>query len=327
MKCGNFKVKARITKAKRLRTNWTFDMFSNWIERIVADPFSKLEGYIVNGNLWDKTDKNWLKCFHATRATKAGLKSLVEEVSFGVQQMIYSSIIHARNLAPGSLCNLCLTENLLLCPTKGLCSHRRNCKYHDSSQKKFRPCPSQICNAFWKKIGSFHRYSKPSWKNTKADQWCTNHWQVAKCFMPLEGYQDVSSFDDTDFNGIINFMINCTESQRCLSFNVASKPNVLYESRKIGRNLRHSPDLKVTDTDLASYFSTLNSLLTDSKYLASDSSAQEAVIKLNQLEKDANRTDAEYVHEYLQEVKATKKVVTLEILQFVKATVKFQSSH
>ncbi|XP_052807998.1 uncharacterized protein LOC128236906 [Mya arenaria] len=320
-------VKARMPKAKRPLTHLTFDKFSNLLERIVADPFSKLEGYIVNGNLVETKDINWLKCFLATRTTKNGLRSLVEGDSFRVHQKIYSSITNARKLSPGTSCNLCLTENLLYCPTKGLCSHFRNCKYHNSAQKQFRPCPSQICDAFWKEIGFFHRYGKPSWKNTKADQWCTNHWQVAKCFMPLDGYQDVSSFDDTDFNGIINFMINCTESQRSLSFNIANQPNALLEARNIVRSIRHSPDLMVTDDYLASFFSTLNLLLTDSKYLASDSSAKEAVIKLNQLEKDANRTPAEYVREYLQEVRETKKVITLELLQFCKATVKFHSSH
>ncbi|XP_052807999.1 uncharacterized protein LOC128236907 [Mya arenaria] len=41
-------VKARMPKAKRPLTHLTFDKFSNLLERIVADPFSKLEGYIVN---------------------------------------------------------------------------------------------------------------------------------------------------------------------------------------------------------------------------------------------------------------------------------------
>ncbi|XP_052787510.1 uncharacterized protein LOC128222512 [Mya arenaria] len=171
-----------------------------------------------------------------------------------------------------------------------------------------RSCPSQICDDFRDKLCAVHRYGGPSWKNTKADQWCSSHWQVAKSFMPPDGYQDVSTFDETDFNGIISFMINCTEIQRSVSFNITNQPNVLTTARQIGRSIRHSPYLKVTDNDLADYFATLNTLLTDSKYLASDSNAQQAVIKLKELEKDTLSMSFEDVHELLENAKTTIEV-------------------
>ncbi|XP_052806296.1 uncharacterized protein LOC128235525 [Mya arenaria] len=235
----------------------------------------------------------------------AGLRGLVEGESHRVQQNIHSSVLHARHLAAGTTCSLCLTEHVLPCPTRGLCSHPRNCKYHNTPFKIHRPCPSQICDDFRDKIRAVHRYSGPSWKNTKADQWCTNHWQIAKCFMPPDGYHDVTSYDETDFNGIISVMINCTEFERHMSFPIGNQPNPLTEARVIGRNIRHSPDLKVTDTDLADYFATLNALLTDSTFLVSDKDAQQGVLKLQQLEKGTLPITTEEVRALLEEARAT----------------------
>ncbi|XP_052803831.1 uncharacterized protein LOC128233967 [Mya arenaria] len=255
--------------------------------------------------LKEKDNQNWLKGSLALRITKAGLRGLVEGESHRVQQNIHSSVLHARHLAAGTTCSLCLTEHVLPCPTRGLCSHPRNCKYHNTPFKIHRPCPSQICDDFRDEICAVHRYSGPSWKNTKANQWCTNHWQVAKCFMPPDGYHDVTSYDETDFNGIISVMINCTEFQRRMSFPIGNQPNALTEARVIGRNIRHSPDLKLTDTDLADYFATLNTLLTDSTFLASDMDAQQAVLKLQQLEKGTLPITTEEVRELLEEARAT----------------------
>ncbi|XP_052803304.1 uncharacterized protein LOC128233597 isoform X2 [Mya arenaria] len=240
--------------------------------------------------LKEKDNQNWLKGSIALRITKAGLRGLVDGDCHRVQQKIHSSVLLARNLAVGTTCSLCLTEHVLQCPTKGLCSHPRSCKYHNSAFKIHRPCPSKICDDFRDEICAVHRYRGPSWKNTKANQWCTNHWQVAKCFMPPDGYHDVTSYDETDFNGIISVMINCTEFQQRMSFPIGNQPNALTEARVIGRNIRHSPDLKVTDTDLADYFATLNRLLTDSTFL---------------LDKGTLPITTEEVRELLEEARAT----------------------
>ncbi|XP_052813720.1 uncharacterized protein LOC128240836 [Mya arenaria] len=253
--------------------------------------------------LKEPENQNWLKGSLALRITKAGLRGLVEGDSSRVQQTIYSTVIVAKKLTAGTTCSLCQTENILKCPTKGLCSHPRNCKYHNSPSKMYRPCPSHICEDFRDEIIDVHRYNGPSWKNSKANKWCTNHWQVAKCFMPPDGYLDVTSYEDTDFNGIISVMINCTEFQQSMSFMIANKQNALTKAREIGRKIRHSPDLKVTDTDLAGYFATLYTLLTDSKVLASDKDAQEAVNKLKQLEKDALPISTEDLRELREEAR------------------------
>ncbi|XP_052244933.1 uncharacterized protein LOC127854041 isoform X2 [Dreissena polymorpha] len=57
-------------------------------------------------------------------------------------------------------------------------------------------------------------------------------------------------------------------------------------AREIGKAVRHSTVMKVTDVELLDYFTTLSDLLNDSCYLIGDSDAQKAVKKLEELKKD-----------------------------------------
>ncbi|XP_052245612.1 uncharacterized protein LOC127854590 [Dreissena polymorpha] len=97
---------------------------------------------------------------------------------------------------------------------------------------------------------------------------------------------------DTDFNGVVSFMLNCTRFDSKFSFPITTgKPThnaacLLYKAREIVKAVRHSSIMKVTDVDLQNYFTTFTSLLSDSQYLSQDSDAQNAVKKLAQLEKD-----------------------------------------
>ncbi|XP_052791025.1 uncharacterized protein LOC128225054 [Mya arenaria] len=262
--------------------------------------------------LEERDNQNWFKSSLALRITKSGLRGLAENGSSRTQRNIHSSIIQTNELNPGTKCSQCLTENLFLCPTRGLCSNPRNCKFHDTPNKMQRPCTSQICGDFRNEIVSVHRFGNPSWKNTRAEMWCTNHWEVAKCFMG-PGYQDVKSFDDTDLNGVISLMLNCKEFKDNFSFSVASDPNLLTEARDVGRKLRHSPDLKVSDAELAEYFRVLIELLMDPQYLAFDTSAQEAIQKLLQLNDDNLHISTEDVYKVLQETKVVIETGKLQL--------------
>ncbi|WAR20518.1 hypothetical protein MAR_002356 [Mya arenaria] len=264
----------------------------------------------------DNDNKNWLKGSLALRITKEGLRDLVDGDSRSIQHRIHLSVIQARNLSPGTTCCQCLTENLFQCPTSGLCSHpRNNCKFHDTPVKGYRSCPSHICDDLRDEICRLHKFGGPSWKNSNADRWCVNHWEIAKCFMPLGGYKDVCSFDQTDYNGVINILINCTAFQQKLSFKVDTVTNILTQARDIGRSIRHSSDLKVTDADLNCYITTMTTLLSDPKYLSRDRKAQEAVLKLNKA--DTLYISNEDVHEILDEARIVVETGKHQIEQAV----------
>ncbi|KAH3718382.1 hypothetical protein DPMN_061185 [Dreissena polymorpha] len=114
----------------------------------------------------------------------------------------------------------------------------------------------------------------------------------SQCYFPPDGYAATRSMQDTDFNGVVSFMLNCTRFDSKFSFPITTgKPThnaacLLYKAREIVKAVRHSSIMKVTDVDLQNYFTTFTSLLSDSQYLSQDSDAQNAVKKLAQLEKD-----------------------------------------
>ncbi len=159
--------------------------------------------------LTDKDTCNWIKGSFALSLTKQGLEKFVDS---GIQKV--RAIV-------GKGCGQCHIENLLHCPTPGICRKAQTCCFHRTPDLHRRPCPAGLCDQVKVNIASYHRYPKPSWKNTKAELWATDHWEVAKCFLPPDGYFHVSSVHETDFNGVISILLNCTHFDLFFSFTIA----------------------------------------------------------------------------------------------------------
>ncbi|XP_052821110.1 uncharacterized protein LOC128246747 isoform X1 [Mya arenaria] len=251
--------------------------------------------------LREKEAQNWVKAALALNITKEGLQDFVDGVLIDVHQDIYSTVRTSKVLPPGTACAQCFTENVLKCPTRGICTSPKNCRFHNSHQKMYAPCPNGICEGVRDEIIQHHMFSGPSWKNTNADKWCTSHWEIGKCFLPPDGYKTVSSINDSDFNGVISVMMNCKDFQTKLSFNVATQPNLLIEVRDIGRRVRHSNDQRVMDTELVEFLFKLRTLLEDKTELANRPKAQHAVEQLKELQIDDFKISAEIKWEILKE--------------------------
>ncbi|WAQ93909.1 hypothetical protein MAR_006380, partial [Mya arenaria] len=84
-------------------------------------------------------------------------------------------------------------------------------------------------------------------------------------------------------------------------------------ARDVGRKVRHSPDLNVSDAELAQYFNTLTALLSDPQYLAVDTSAQEALQKLHKLNADNLHISTEDVQEVLEEARLVVETGRLQL--------------
>ncbi|KAH3788274.1 hypothetical protein DPMN_166409 [Dreissena polymorpha] len=226
----------------------------------------------------DEETKNWFKAFIALQITKEGLTEFVDKET----QKIHSIV--------GKGCGNCFIENLLKCPTRDICSNQHNCNFHNAPGKQNRTCPVNVCDQIRINIILQHRFSRPSWKNTDATKWNTHVWEIAKCFLHPDGYLQVTSVQNTDFNGMINIILNCIYFDTSFSFNISPKhpqlPCILTKARQIGRDVRHTADCKVTDVVLQDYFLTLTTLLTDSKCLSQHRSASQAVTKLLKLQTD-----------------------------------------
>ncbi|XP_060592663.1 uncharacterized protein LOC132747330, partial [Ruditapes philippinarum] len=239
--------------------------------------------------LIEKKYNNWVKAQLAVLFTKEGLEPFVCNEIQQFQQKCLDDICYNNGLFSGTCCSTCCTENLINCPTDSICKFRhRKCTYHRNVATRYNPtgCPYSICHHLKNEIQNAHRYNDPSFKNTDAKQWCSNFWEVAKCFMPPDGYKDKSSAAETDFNGIISVILNYKDFQGKLHENLINKMNIFEEAREIGRTVRHSSSLEVEDSELQKYFQLLQKLLSDPVYLATDTHAQNAKQKLTELEND-----------------------------------------
>ena len=158
----------------------------------------------------DKETNNWFKACIALNVTKEGLTNFVEKTM---------KKVHA---AIGSSCGQCYIEQLFPCSTQGLCNKRKGnrCSFH----KSYLPQQCHICEQVKLGIISYHRFKGPSWKNTNAQGWKSNWWDIAKCYLPPQGYADVSSVQESDFNAVINIILNCTPFLTYLSPSWLSPP-------------------------------------------------------------------------------------------------------
>ncbi|XP_060600207.1 uncharacterized protein LOC132753723 isoform X2 [Ruditapes philippinarum] len=239
--------------------------------------------------LLEKKYNNWVKAQLAVLFTKEGVEPFVCNEMQQFQLKCLHDIWYLNGLFSGTCCSSCCTENVVHCPTDTICKVKHGkCTYHRNVATRYSSsgCPNKICHNFKTEIHNAHRYKGPSYKNSDATQWCSNYWEVAKCFMPPDGYREKTSATETDFNGIISVILNYKDFQGKIRENLNNKKNIFEEARVIGRNMRHSSKLEVEDSDLQNYFQLLQKLLSDPAYLGTDTHAQNAKQKLIQLEND-----------------------------------------
>ncbi|KAH3811686.1 uncharacterized protein LOC127833603 [Dreissena polymorpha] len=225
----------------------------------------------------DKETNNWFKACLALNLTKEGLANFLK------------TELQKLQTAVGISCGNCSTQKLVLCPTNPYCSKRKRnyCPYHKSQI----PQSCLTCDKVKQNIESHHRYNNPSWRNTDATKWASDYWEIGKCFLPPDGYSSVLSVQESDLNGVISILLNCTHFQNCLSPSCLSPPPPNKQSplemvRQIGRDVRHTSDCKVTDSALHGYFQRLSTLLADPKFLLHDHSATIARTRLSDLQND-----------------------------------------
>lgn len=168
--------------------------------------------------------KNWLKCALAVKAVRTGILSFVtREID-----VFHKDIL--KKVPNGELCNSCTIQQIVPCPTRNVCGSqfgKNKCPFHKTIPSAI--CHKNVCDKFRIAIEEEHRYRSPTWKNTDASKWCTNSWQLAKCFMPKDGYEDICSADQTDFNGFMNVLLNCKRFEALFDSDLSSKTGVCHK--------------------------------------------------------------------------------------------------
>jgi hypothetical protein len=177
----------------------------------------------------DSKYHNWLKAGLATLFTKQGIQPLVNNE---IEQFHQKLLTDSKGNSIGT-CSNCRTENVVVCPTNGICKikYGKKCCFHKNAASTYKPsgCPKCICDKIYSELEKVHRYNGPSFRNTDATQWCANPWELAKCFMPPDGYNKVMTADDTDFNGIISVILNFKEFEFKIQDDLSLKENIFNE--------------------------------------------------------------------------------------------------
>ncbi|XP_053379069.1 uncharacterized protein LOC123526599 isoform X2 [Mercenaria mercenaria] len=247
--------------------------------------------------LVDKGFQNWIKANLALSITKEGTEDCVLNEINTFHQDTLNDILSPEQILNNDLCRLCKNENILPCPTRGICIVKTGlCSFHYTQQKWYRPCPKHICDRLREKIRQCHKYNFPSWKNTKAEDWCQNPWELAKCYLPPDGYLGVRSIAETDINGIISVVMNHSAYKNKVDMRHCQ------EVREVSRKLRHCPDLCINDQDLNGFIGTLHMFLSCSKLFQGDSKAELSVQKITKLKADSLTITTHDITKVLQDV-------------------------
>lgn len=169
----------------------------------------------------------WIKCSVAAEITENGIQQFVQKEITNFHQRVMNTCTPS-----GSTCNTCSTPSVVPCPTYYVCQlyfdKERKCKmcfYHQTVKPAV--CPKNICNVIFKEIERNHQKKKPSWKNTDASKWCSNYWELAKCYCPSEGYGESSCANEIDLNGLVSILQFCKFIHMQLGVSGSGLKNVL----------------------------------------------------------------------------------------------------
>ncbi|XP_052790895.1 uncharacterized protein LOC128224849 isoform X2 [Mya arenaria] len=192
--------------------------------------------------------QNWLKQWRAVFITRKVILPSVKTKS---------SHLHTDILQEAS--------NEQTCPLDhGRISDRQQipCRYHEKLRNE---------------IKAIHKRKKPSWGNASTDKW-RDSFPIAKLFMQSAGYDDKSSFDEIDFNGLAAFMYNCGKYTHTVE-------TLSDEARKFVSKIRHMPDLcskALTDQATTECIDSMLALLNDPDFQG-DPEILEAIKQLDEL--------------------------------------------
>ncbi|WAR31405.1 hypothetical protein MAR_033947 [Mya arenaria] len=212
-----------------------------------------------------KDEENWVRTIIGLNATKTCLAGFAEDVMLKLREHARNEVVKRNRLCKFVSCSQCSIADLLPCPTYDVCFNKSGaCKFHVNTPKV---CPNSVCNVILEYIIKSHRHHSPSWRNTEPSLWFTNSWEIAKCFLPPDGYKDVKSAEETDFDGIACVIKNCLMFENVTGQNMARSNSSLSKALAVSRGIISSTSLHVTDEQMTSDLHILESLLTDTKCL------------------------------------------------------------
>ncbi|XP_060551404.1 uncharacterized protein LOC132712979 [Ruditapes philippinarum] len=263
---------------------------------------------------------NWIKNGVVLVLTKEGLQDIVaNEITNFHDELYRDKTTKTKITTP---CKTCLTENVVKCSSKN-----KICRFY---QRKcvnvHKTCPFGVCQNVRDGIEDAHRFNRPSWKNTDARQWSDAPWQIAKCFMSTDGYESSLSAAETDFNGIINVIINCKRFDSKVQTDLSNNNNIFCKARAIGNKHRHHHGYELSSKEFQDNISILIKVLED--FVQSNQKAESAIKSIRELSSDSwtitdtSRDITKYLQDAIDEAKESIDKSKQNLLDAAKQSIK-----
>ncbi|XP_052801248.1 uncharacterized protein LOC128231975 [Mya arenaria] len=223
-----------------------------------------------NTDISKPESRKWLKQWRAVYITRQALLPTVSEEA----TQLHDDILQK---APVPACTTCSSKDV---------------------QKKNASC--RLHTVFRDELVKEHAYGQAkgigalTLKNTKAENWVHSPWEIAKVFMPPSGYENKTTIEDTDFNGIAAFIINCQRFQRKI------RGSICETAREAVNHIRHMPDISssaLTDKATIEFIDNMYALLNE-PILQTRPEAVQARKQLDEL-KTADPSKDENAYKYI----------------------------
>ncbi|KAH3754157.1 hypothetical protein DPMN_188820 [Dreissena polymorpha] len=217
-----------------------------------------------------KETQNWEKCWIALVKTTEVIAKLARDAFDSFYKHVRQTMYSNHGISEQDTCNSCMDLSKLC----NLCS---KIHFYIWENHRFK---TGVHNKNVQRNG-------PSWNNTDCTNWCTNSWELAKCYMSTTGYKEVQSAGTTDFQGIIGALYNCTWMQRYFTDDLSKADNIITKARDTIKPLRHAHVIETSDTDMIAIFDCFLNILNDPAFVYWCPLADSARTYLGKLQNDS----------------------------------------
>ena len=171
--------------------------------------------------------KNWLLTVLGLKYVKEGIEDFLEHEVKVCHTKLINDV--CSNLGVSSID--CSAQNYYPFPLKSLPLGK--CSIHPSNRPAscLNTCPNFISCRLYKNIAQLHRFGHTScsYKNTNACKWTSTPWELAKCFLTMDGYIACIGPQDTDCTGLLSIIINMKDIGDKLNLNIDGKTDLVSE--------------------------------------------------------------------------------------------------
>ncbi|XP_053382533.1 uncharacterized protein LOC123541470 [Mercenaria mercenaria] len=224
---------------------------------------------------------NWVKCALGFRYLKNGLEGCCEEIATKQHKEILNDIKQNKKLLK-LVCGQCSIDTLKPDHVQNMSKHcplgqiQCNCQ----SPRGKVSCRNKICGAIYDKIITHHASVPPSpnWKNTNSHSWCTSAWEIAKCFIPEDGYKQTKSAFDTDCAGLLSIIINDLDFGGCML-----QTDSLTQLKRARNELIYSAPHELDEKDNNKYLDIMIAVLKDVPKLNTRMESKAAMRRIKKL--------------------------------------------